>query len=144
MSPDKNNQTMKPLTAADKLGIYLPAAPEEFRNSPITRGELEELRVNPPQWLTDLRAAGPFPRDVTARKLGISNSGLARAGVADALTSAEIDALNAESPDWLVRERENLRTVQAEAERVKNKDAERRAATNRPAKNRFGAPGKKA
>ena len=35
---------MKPITAANKLGIYLPAAPEEFRNSPITREALDELR----------------------------------------------------------------------------------------------------
>lgn len=47
MSPDKKPQTMKPLTAANKLGIYLPAAPEDFRNSPISRTELDELRNNP-------------------------------------------------------------------------------------------------
>ncbi|WP_297609532.1 DUF5997 family protein [Nocardia sp.] len=135
MSPDKKPQNMKPLTAAAKLGIYLPATPEEFRNSPVTRAQLEELRTNPPQWLLDLRADGPFPRDVVARKLGISNSGLGRAGVEDALTNAEIDALLAAPPEWLVKERENFAEVRKEAERVKAKDAERRAATNRPAKN---------
>ena len=35
---------MKPATAASKLGIYLPAAPEEFQRTPITRQELDELR----------------------------------------------------------------------------------------------------
>lgn len=138
MSPDKNPQNMKPLTAAGKLGIYLPATPEEFRNSPITRAQLEELRTNPPQWLQDLRQNGPFPRDVVARKLGITNTGLARNGIGDALTAAEIDGLLADPPEWLLRERENLVNVRKEADRVKEKEAARRAATNRPAKNRFG------
>ncbi len=127
---------MKPLTAATKLGIYLPATPEEFRNSSFTRAQLEALRTDPPEWLTELRRTGPFPRDISARKLGISNSGLQRADVADALTAAEIESLLADPPEWLVRERANFVAVQAEAERVKAKEAERRAASNRPAKNR--------
>ncbi|WP_435592078.1 DUF5997 family protein [Nocardia sp. bgisy118] len=139
MSPDKKPQMMKPLTAADKLGIYLPAAPEEFRNSPISRADLDRLRNDAPAWLTELRRTGPFPRDITARKLGVSNSGLARGGVSDALTADEITALLADPPEWLLRERENYEAVQRENERVKTKEAERRAATNRPAKNRFRA-----
>ncbi|MFE7801190.1 DUF5997 family protein [Nocardia sp. NPDC057440] len=135
MSPDKKPQTMKPLTAANKLGIYLPAAPEEFRNSPISRADLEELRTNPPEWLTELRRTGPFPRDVVARKLGVSNTGLARADVSDALTTEEITALLADPPEWLIRERESYATVLKENERIKEQQAERRAATNRPAKN---------
>ncbi|WP_067846481.1 DUF5997 family protein [Nocardia lijiangensis] len=138
MSPDKKPQMMKPLTAADKLGIYLPAAPEEFRNSPISRADLDRLRTDPPAWLTELRHTGPFPRDVTARKLGVSNSGLTRGGVSDALTADEIAALLADPPEWLIRERENYEAVIRENERVKAKEAERRATTNRPAKNRFG------
>ncbi|MGW1740082.1 DUF5997 family protein [Nocardia sp. NPDC001965] len=134
MSLDKKPQMMKPLTAANKLGIYLPAAPEEFRNNPISRTELDELRENPPQWLTELRRTGPFPRDIVARKLGISNSGLTRAGVSDALTADEIAAFLAEPPEWLIRERENYAAVRAEEERVQAKEAERRAATNRAAK----------
>lgn len=127
---------MKPLTAANKLGIYLPATPEEFRNSTISRADLEKLRTDPPEWLTELRRTGPFPRDVVARKLGISNSGLVRAEVSDALTADEIAALLADPPAWLLRERESYTAVRAENERVKAKEAERRAATNRPAKNR--------
>lgn len=127
---------MKPLTAANKLGIYLPATPEEFRNSTVSRAELEKLRTDPPAWLTELRRTGPFPRDVVARKLGISNSGLARAEVSDALTAEQIDALLADPPAWLLRERETHAAVRAENERIKAKEAERRAATNRPAKNR--------
>ena len=138
VSPEKNPQTMKPLTAAGKLGIYLPATPEEFRTGSITRAQLEELRTNPPQWLIDLRRTGPFPRDEVARRLGITNSGLARAGISDALTADEIAALQADPPEWLLRERENLVAVRKESERVKEKEAARRAATNRPAKNRFG------
>lgn len=102
---------MKPITAAGKLGIYLPAAPEEFRTKPITREELDELRDNPPAWLEELRKNGPFPRDVVAAKLGISRSGLARNNVADAMTADEIGTLLADPPGWLVDERETHRKV---------------------------------
>lgn len=138
MSPDKKSQMMKPLTAANKLGIYLPATPAQFRDSPVSFAELERLRADPPEWLSELRRTGPFPRDVTARKLGVSNSGLARAEISDALTAEEIAALLADPPQWLIHERENYAQVQRENERIKTKRAEHRAATNRPAKNRFG------
>ncbi len=127
---------MKPLTAANKLGIYLPAAPEEFRNSPISRADLEDLRTNPPEWLIELRRTGPFPRDVVARKLGVSNTGLARAEVSDFLTTHEIADLLADPPEWLIRERESYAAVLKENERIRAQQAERRAASNRPAKNR--------
>lgn len=127
---------LKPLTAANKLGIYLMAAPESFRNSPISRADLDALRADPPEWLIELRRRGPFPRDVVARKLGISNSGLARAGVSDALTADEIAALSADPPDWLLRERENYAAVLRDNERIEAEREQRRAASNRPAKNR--------
>ncbi len=112
---------MKPLTAANKLGIYLPAAPEEFQRSPITRDDLEQLRDNPPDWLVDLRRNGPFPRDVVAQKLGISRAGLGRADVSDAMDADQIGALLADPPEWLVAERKNYADVVAEKERVKAK-----------------------
>ena len=105
------SQTLKPITAAAKLGIYLPAAPEEFRTSTHTREELDELRENPPAWLVELRRTGPFPRDVVAQKLGISRSGLARAGVADAMDADEIGVLLADPPGWIVDERERHQKV---------------------------------
>lgn len=110
---------MKPVTAASKLGIYLPAAPESFRTTPITRDELDALRADPPAWLTDLLRNGPFPREVVARKLGVSRSGLARAGVTEALDADQIGALLADPPEWLVRERETHREVLAEQARVR-------------------------
>lgn len=109
---------MKPVTAAAKLGIYLPAAPEQFRESPITRAELDALRADPPQWLIDLRRNGPFPRDVVAQKLGVSRSGLTRAGITDALDADQIGALIADPPEWLIRERESYREVVAEKARL--------------------------
>ncbi len=110
---------MKPQTAAAKLGIYLPAAPEEFRTSPITRDELDALRNDPPAWLVELRHNGPFPRDVVAQKLGVSRSGLARGGITEALTADQIGELIAEPPAWLTRERESYREVVAEKQRLK-------------------------
>ena len=100
------SQTMKPATAAAKLGIYLPATPEEFQTTPISRDDLDELRDNPPAWLVELRRNGPFPRDVVAQKLGVSKSGLARSGITEALTHDQIGELIADPPEWLVRERD--------------------------------------
>ena len=111
---------MKPVTAAAKLGIYLPAAPEEFRTSPITRTDLDALRADPPQWLTDLHRNGPFPREVVAQKLGVSRSGLARAGITEPLDADQIGALIEAPPSWLVRERESYREVVAEKARLRD------------------------
>src|SRR5690606_93432 len=91
--PAPSPQAMKPATAAKKLGIYLPATPEEFRAGGITREELDELEKSPPQWLTELRRNGPHPRPVVAGRLGVSISGLARGGIHEALTTEQIDAL---------------------------------------------------
>ncbi|OZE31035.1 hypothetical protein CH256_14120 [Rhodococcus sp. 05-2254-6] len=134
MSPENKQQTMKPLTAANKLGIYLPAAPEEFQNSMVSRSELDALRSDPPQWLTDLQTNGPFPRDVIAKKLGVSIAGLARGGVTEALTNEAIEELVASPPQWLVRERRTQIQVRKDAERIKEKQEARRTAGNRPTK----------
>ncbi len=111
---------MKPITAAAKLGIHLPSAPEEFQRSPLTRAELDALRADPPAWLVELRRNGPFPRDVVAQKLGVSRSGLGRAGITEALDADEIGSLLADPPEWLVHEREIHRKVIAEKARHKN------------------------
>ena len=111
---------MKPATAAKKLGVYLPATPAEFQESPITRADLDDLRDDPPAWLVDLRRNGPFPRDVVAAKLGISRSALGRAGVSDAMDADEIGALLADPPPWLTREREVHREVLADEARRKD------------------------
>lgn len=118
---------MKAATAAKKLGIYLPAAPEDFRDREISRTELDALVAEPPEWLQTLRADGPHPRDVVARKLGVSNSGLARGGITEALTTAQIKDLLADPPEWLVAERATQAAVRAENARVKQRDAERAA-----------------
>src|SRR3954470_18449815 len=86
-------QLLKPENAAKKLSIYLPATPPEFQSTPISRDELKALTENPPEWLTALRHDGPHPRSEVARRLGISNSGLARAGQPDVMTTAEIKQL---------------------------------------------------
>ncbi len=125
MSAQKKTQTMKPETAAKKLGVYLPATPPEFRESELSRDDFLELQSNPPEWLSELRRTGPHPRPEVARKLGVSNSGLARAGVDDVLTTAQIKALLEEMPDWLVAERATHAAVREEAARVAAKKAER-------------------
>ena len=98
---------MKPATAAAKLGIYLPAAPQEFRDGAITHAELRELQNNPPQWLTELRRTGPHPRPEVARKLGISISALKKNGMDQPLTTEEISALLSDQPEWLRAARHN-------------------------------------
>lgn len=98
-------QYLSAQTAAKKLGIYLPAAPAEFREAQHSRDELNRLQADPPEWLRTLRAEGPHPRSEVSRRLGITNSGLARAGVSDAMTTAEIQALVDDPPAWLIDER---------------------------------------
>ena len=126
MSTEHTPQSMKPATAAQKLGVYLPATPEEFQAKPHTRAELDELNANPPEWLVDLRKNGPHPRGVIAGKLGVSIAGLARGGATDALTSAEILALLQAPPQWLVQERATQAEVRDEKARIKERDAWRR------------------
>lgn len=99
-------QLLSPKTAADKLGIFLPATPEEFRSAPIARDALQALQAAPPEWLVTLRREGPHPRGEVARRLGVSNSALARAGVSDSMTTSEIRTLLADMPEWLSIERE--------------------------------------
>ncbi len=117
---------MKPATAAKKLDVYLPATPEDFRAGPITRAELAALQADPPQWLRDLRANGPHPKNLVAAKLGISNSGLIRGEVTEALTTEQINALLAEMPEWLEAERTKHVEVLREERRVKSLHADRR------------------
>ncbi|OII39624.1 hypothetical protein BIU98_11235 [Curtobacterium sp. MMLR14_010] len=121
-------QTMKPETAAKKLGILLSAAPESFRDAPVTRTAFEELRTEPPTWLEELRRDGPHPRPVVAQKLGVSISGLSRSGIEDALTTAEIKQLLVEKPEWLVQERATQAAVHEENARVKHERAAKAAA----------------
>lgn len=125
--PTKTSQTMKPFTAAKKLGIHLPATPAEFQETPVTREAFQALVDSPPEWLVELRRTGPHPRPEVARKLGVTISGLARGGVEDALTTDEIHALLEEMPYWLSQERFNLAAVRDEELRVKQRDADRAA-----------------
>lgn len=115
----KTSQTMKPATAAKKLGIYLPAAPAEFQEGQVTREELNTLLTEPPAWLQELRVNGPHPRPVVAHKLNVSIAGLTRGGVEEALTSEQIEALLADRPQWLQTERSSLAKVRAEEKRVR-------------------------
>ncbi|SFW75967.1 DUF5997 family protein [Amycolatopsis australiensis] len=122
MTSHKTTQTMKPATAAKKLGVYLEATPPEFREGVVSRDELNALQADPPEWLRELRRTGPHPRQVVAAKLGISIGGLTRGGITEALTTEQIEALKEENPDWLVRERATQAEVRKEAVRLKEKN----------------------
>jgi uncharacterized protein DUF5997 len=123
VSKSKKPQLMKPSTAAVKLDVYLPATPAEFQAGTVSREELDDLQRNPPQWLTDLRRNGPHPRSVVAARLRVSHSGLARAGITEALTTDQIAALIADPPEWLVHERESYAEVQREQRRLRGSDS---------------------
>ena len=125
MTPEKSSQSMKPATAAKKLGIYLPAAPQEFQDNPVTRAQLDEMQSNPPEWLAELRRNGPHPRPVVAQKLNISIGGLARGGITEPLTTAQITDLLASPPEWLVAERASFAAVRAENQRIKKEAAKK-------------------
>ncbi|MFF4540477.1 DUF5997 family protein [Streptomyces aureus] len=124
MSSHQTAQTMKPATAAKKLGVYLEATPAEFQEGVVSRAELNALQTDPPEWLQELRRTGPHPRPVVAAKLGVSIAGLARGGVSEALTTEQIEALKAEEPEWLRRERATQAEVRKETVRIKQKNAE--------------------
>ncbi|MCP3757666.1 DUF5997 family protein [Streptomyces sp. TBY4] len=127
MTSHQTTQTMKPATAAKKLGVYLEATPAEFQEGVVSRTELNALQSEPPQWLQDLRANGPHPRPVVAAKLGISIAGLARGGVTDPLTTEQIEALKQEMPEWLANERATQADVRKETVRIKQMQAEKAA-----------------
>jgi hypothetical protein len=134
----KTPQTMKPATAAKKLGVHLQATPAEFQDGVVSRDELNALRLSPPEWLVELRRNGPHPRPVVAEKLGVSISGLARGNVTEALTTEQIEAIKAEAPAWLLQERATQAEVRKEALRIKEKHRQEaaklrdRAGTSRP------------
>lgn len=111
-------QFLKPQTAATKLGVYLPATPPEFQAAPISRDELAALEADPPAWLVELRRNGPHPRQTVAARLRVSTSGLARNGVTEALTTAQIEAIIADPPEWLGRERASFAEVKREEARL--------------------------
>ncbi|MER6749071.1 DUF5997 family protein [Streptomyces fungicidicus] len=125
MTQHQSTQTMKPATAAKKLGVYLEATPADFREGVVSRAELNALQTDPPQWLRDLRRDGPHPRPVVAAKLGVSIAGLARGGVTEALTTEQIETLKEQRPEWLERERTTQAEVRKEAARIKQRNAER-------------------
>ncbi|WP_189544573.1 DUF5997 family protein [Streptomyces gelaticus] len=127
MTSHKTAQTMKPATAAKKLGVYLEATPAGFQEGVVSRTELNALQTDPPEWLQELRRNGPHPRPVVAAKLGVSISGLARGGITEALTTEQIDALKKEAPEWLQQERATQAEVRKEAVRIKDKHAARDA-----------------
>lgn len=121
MSTQPSAQAMKPLTAARKLDVYLPATPADFQANAITRTELAALQADPPEWLRELRRTGPHPKNLVAARLGVSVTALTRNGVTEALTSDQIVALLADMPEWLAAER-------ATAKRLRDEDAKRKAA----------------
>ena len=116
----KKPQALNPSTAATKLDIYLGATPAEFQARMITRDELDEMQRNPPQWLVDLRRTGPHPRSVVAARLRVSNSALTRNGLTDPQTTEQIEALLADAPEWLGRERASLAEVRRQEQRAKD------------------------
>jgi hypothetical protein len=119
-------QTMKPATAAAKLGVHLPATPQEFQQGTVSREQLNELQRTPPEWLVELRRHGPHPRSVVAARLRVSTSGLARHGLTDPLTTEQIEEIIANPPEWLSLERASLAEVRREERRIKERDARRR------------------
>ena len=123
--PTPKPQTMKPQTAAKKLGVLLSETPADFQEGVVSRTELNALQTEPPEWLATLRRNGPHTRQETARRLGISNSGLTRGGVGEHLTTDEIKAVIDEMPAWLEAERGIFAQVRAEDARLKARDTGR-------------------
>ena len=141
MKAHKTTQTMKPATAAKKLGIHLEAAPAEFQEGVVSRDELNALQADPPEWLRDLRVNGPHLRSVAAAKLGVSIAGLARGGITEPLTTEQIEALKADPPEWLHRER--AIQVEFRKEAVRTQENLKPKAERAPAKKRATTTGRR-
>lgn len=131
MTSKKTPQTMKASTAAKKLGVYLPATPQEFQDSEITREEFNALQASPPEWLAELRKNGPHPRSVVAARLGVSIAALGRGGHLDPLTTEQIAEIREENSAWLQAEQETAAEVRAEEERIAERDAKAAKAANK-------------
>ena len=116
---EPSGTAMRAQTAAKKLGIYLPATPEDFQANAVIHAELRELQENPPEWLSALRREGPHPRAVVAQKLGISVSALKKNDMDSPLTTAEIKELLSAMPEWL----EAARKAHAEERSEKTSEA---------------------
>lgn len=110
MLREQSAEAMKPETAAKKLGIYLPATPEEFQRTALTHSEFVSLQADPPEWLRELRRTGPHPRPEVARRLGITIAALKRNDLDRPLTTAEIKELLENQPEWLREARLSLAT----------------------------------
>ncbi len=121
-SKTKTPQTMKSATAAKKLGILLSAAPAEFQEGPVSRDELNALQADPPSWLANLRREGPHPAR-SSPPGSASPSQAWPAHITDPLTTAEIENLKAERPDWLEREQAVHAEVRKEELRLKQQRA---------------------
>ena len=132
MKSHQSAQTMKPATAAKKLGVYLPATPPEFQDGVVSRAELDAFQADPPQWLRELRRDGPHPRPVVAAKLGVSIAGLARGGITEPLTTEQIEALKQDAPEWLEKERATQAEVRKESARLTKRKAEQAEQTRGP------------
>lgn len=126
MPVEPSGRAMKAATAAKKLGIFLPATPQEFQDSAVTHSGLRELQNNPPQWLQDLRLNGPHPRPVVAQKLGITIAALKRNDLDKPLTTAEIKELLSNQPEWLAAARTQLaeQRLEGTADQETNEDGE--------------------
>lgn len=120
---------MRPQTAAKKLGIYLPAAPQEFQDGAITHAELRDLHTNPPEWLAELRRTGPYPRPIVAQKLGISVTALKKNDMDKPLNAAEVKELLENQPDWLRAARTAHADSRAESAEGAEGDVESAAAS---------------
>lgn len=118
---------MKPQTAAKKLGLFLPATPEEFQNNALTHEEFVALQENPPEWLQTLRREGPHPRPVVAQKLGITITALKKNELDQPLTTAEIKAMLENQPDWLRAARTQLAEGRTAAEETEEEATEKAA-----------------
>ena len=99
---------MKPITAAKKLGVYLPATPEDFQSAGLTHEQFVQLQQDPPEWLEELRRHGPHPRPEVARKLGVTITALKKNGMDKPFTTEEIKELLANQPEWLSAARQSL------------------------------------
>jgi hypothetical protein len=114
---------MKPSTAAQKLDVYLPATPPEFQAGQVSREDWTSSRnvTLRSGWST---CAGTVRIRATSwrRACACPTAGWPRRDH-EALTTAQIAALIADPPAWLVQERELHAEVRREQQRLRERRA---------------------
>ena len=121
MSKPKKSQVMKPATAALKLDVYLPATPQEFQEGWCPARSSTNCSAIRRSGSSTCAATVPIPATSSRPGCGCRTAGSPVAASPTPLTTAQIAALVADPPEWLIRERETHAETRREQQRLRER-----------------------